>query len=69
MHERIVRFTAGTLVLTSIMLAIIVNINWLFLTGFVGINLIQSSITRWCLLNDILRALKVPNTNSNYKRN
>ncbi len=60
MQERIVRAVAGTLVLISVLLAVYVNVNWLFLAGFVGVNLIQSSITKWCLMNDILTKLGVP---------
>ncbi len=60
MQERIVRAAAGIFILVSIVLAIYVNINWLFLTGFVGLNLLQSSITKWCLMNDILTKLGVP---------
>lgn len=54
MHERIVRAIAGSFVLISIVLAVTVNLNWLFLAGFVGVNLVQSAITKWCLLSDIL---------------
>jgi len=60
MQERIVRAVAGTLVLSSITLALLVNLNWLFLSGFVGLNLLQSSISRWCLMNDILTKFGVP---------
>ncbi|MGQ1786623.1 MULTISPECIES: YgaP family membrane protein [unclassified Saccharicrinis] len=60
MQERIVRAVAGTFILISILLAIYVNINWLFFTGFVGLNLLQSSITKWCLMTDILSKLGVP---------
>ncbi|MCG8580145.1 MAG: DUF2892 domain-containing protein [Bacteroidales bacterium] len=60
MQERIVRAVAGTFVLISVFLAVYVNINWLFLAGFVGVNLIQSSITKWCLMTDILTKLGVP---------
>lgn len=60
MQERIVRAIAGSLVLISILLTLTVNINWLYLTGFVGINLLQSSITKWCLMNVILGKLGVP---------
>ncbi len=60
MQERVVRAIAGILILTSIVLTIYVNINWLFLTGFVGLNLLQSSMTKWCLMNDILTKLGVP---------
>lgn len=60
MQERIVRGVAGFLVSLSIILAITVDINWLFLTAFVGVNMFQSSISKWCLLNDILTKFKVP---------
>lgn len=60
MQERIIRAIAGTLILLSILLAIYVHVNWLLLAGFVAVNLIQSSITRWCLMNDILTKLGVP---------
>ncbi len=55
MKERIVRAVAGTLVLTSILLAATVHINWLFLSGFVGLNLLQSSLTKFCPLELILK--------------
>lgn len=59
MINRIIRAIAGTFVLISILLAVYVNLNWLWFTAFVGINLLQSSITRWCLMEDILRKLGV----------
>lgn len=55
MRERIIRGIAGVMVLISVLLAFYVNINWLFLTAFVGLNLLQSSITKWCLMDDILK--------------
>lgn len=54
MKNRIVRGIAGTFILISILLAIYVNQNWLWFTAFVGANLLQSSITKWCLMDDIL---------------
>jgi len=60
MQERIVRAAAGTMVLISVILSIYVNISWLFLAGFVAVNLLQSSITKWCLMTDILTKLGVP---------
>jgi hypothetical protein len=54
MKNRIVRGIAGTFILISILLAIYVNINWLWFTAFVGANLLQSSLTKWCLMDDIL---------------
>jgi len=55
MINRIVRAVAGTFILISLLLTVYVNQNWLWFTGFVGINLLQSSFTKWCLLEDILR--------------
>lgn len=60
MQERIVRAVAGVLVLASVLLAVYTDVNWLFLSGFVGLNLFQSSITKWCLMNVILSKLGVP---------
>jgi hypothetical protein len=54
MKNRIVRGIAGTFILISILLAMYVNINWLWFTSFVGANLLQSSLTKWCLMDDIL---------------
>jgi hypothetical protein len=59
MKNRIVRAIAGTFILTSLLLAIYVNQNWLWFTAFVGANLLQSSITKWCLMDDILTKLGV----------
>ena len=53
--EDMIRVIAGSLVLISLALAHYVNPNWLWLTVFVGANLLQSSFTRWCLMEDILR--------------
>jgi len=59
MRERIVRAVAGTFVLTSITLAYFININWLWLGVFVGVNLLQSSFTKFCPLENILNVLGV----------
>jgi len=59
MKNRFVKGIAGTFILLSLMLAIYVNINWLWFTAFVGANLLQSSITKWCLLEDILKKFGV----------
>jgi len=54
MKERIVRAVAGTFVLASIALSYYVSINWLWLGVFVGVNLLQSSFTKFCPLELIL---------------
>ena len=59
MKNRIVRAVAGTFILISLLLAIYVNQNWLWFTAFVGANLLQSSITKWCLMEDILDKLGI----------
>ena len=59
MKNRIIRAIAGSFVLISILLSIYVNQNWLWFTVFVGANLLQSSITQWCLMEDILDKLGV----------
>jgi hypothetical protein len=55
MNEKI-RLIAGTFILLSLALAYWVSPWWLLFTAFIGVNLIQSSVTRWCLMEDILRA-------------
>ena len=59
MRERIVRAVAGSLVLISIVLAFNVNIQWLWLGVFVGANLLQSSFTKYCPLELILKQMKI----------
>ena len=54
MRTRIVHAVAGIFVLTSVLLAIFVHINWLGLAAFVGLNLFQSSITKFCPLEFFL---------------
>ena len=61
MRNRVVRGIAGSFILISLILAIYVNINWLWFTAFVGANLLQSSITKWCLLEDILKKFGISN--------
>lgn len=53
--ERIVLAVAGSFVLISAILAATVNINWLWFTGFVGVNLLQSAFTGFCPLATILK--------------
>jgi hypothetical protein len=59
MINRVIRAIAGSFILISLILAIYVNINWLWFTAFVGVNLLQSSITKWCLMEDILKKLGI----------
>lgn len=65
--NRIVRTLAGTFILLSLALGVEASplfhsVNWLWFTVFVGANLLQSGITRWCLMDQILAKLGVPTT-------
>jgi hypothetical protein len=55
--ERIVLAVAGTFILLSVLLAVYVNINWLWFTAFVGANLLQSAFTGFCPMATILKKL------------
>lgn len=57
--ERYVRAIAGTMILASLALGRWHSSYWLLFTAFVGLNLLQSAFTRWCLMEDILRWLGV----------
>jgi hypothetical protein len=57
--ERYIRIIAGTFVLVSLALGTWVNHYWYLFTAFVGVNLFQSGITKWCLMEDILRKVGV----------
>ncbi|MFT6795282.1 MAG: hypothetical protein ACJART_000414 [Maribacter sp.] len=53
------RVIVGTMVLISVVLSVYISINWLWFTVFIGVNLIQSAFTKWCLLETILLKLGV----------
>ncbi len=57
--ERYIRRIAGTFILISLALGHYVSPYWFLFTAFVGLNLIQSSFTKWCLMEDILAKLGV----------
>ena len=57
--ERYLRGVAGTFVLLSILPAHYHSHYWLLLTGFVGLNLLQSAFTNWCPMITILKKLGV----------
>lgn len=52
--ERIIRLVAGIFVLSSLSLGWFVNPYWFLFTAFVGFNLFQSSLTRFCPLEMVL---------------
>jgi hypothetical protein len=63
--ERIVRIVAGSFVLVSLALGVegsplFVSPALLWFTAFVGLNLLQSGLTRFCPLELVLRKAGVP---------
>ena len=54
--DRIVMMFAGVVILVSVGLSQIHHIYWLFVTVFVGANLLQASFTGFCPLAIILKA-------------
>lgn len=54
MKERMIKGIAGTMVLTGVALGHYVNEYFYFIDVFVGVNLVQTSFTKWCLLGNIL---------------
>lgn len=55
--ENGIRLMAGSMILISVLLVILVNPWWLLLTSFVGLNLIQSVFTGFCPAANLLRKL------------
>lgn len=56
--ENQIRILAGTMVLISFTLGRYVNPAWLWLSVFVGFNLIQSAFTGFCPAEMILKRLR-----------
>jgi len=59
---QVVRIVAGSFILLSLALGIpgsplFASQWWLAFTAFVGINLLQSGLTKWCLMESILAKL------------
>ena len=57
--ERWIRLIAGMFILVSLGLSQTHSPYWLLFTAFVGANLFQSALTRWCLMEDFLRKIGV----------
>ncbi|MFZ1851746.1 MAG: DUF2892 domain-containing protein [Nitrosomonas sp.] len=55
--DRTVMAFAGTMILSSLLLSQIHSIYWLWLTAFVGANLLQSAFSGFCPLAIVLRKL------------
>jgi len=63
--DRYVRIVAGLMILVTLALAHFTGqadlsqVSWLWLTAFIGLNLFQSGITRFCPLDSILAKMGV----------
>jgi hypothetical protein len=54
--ESAVRAIAGLLVLVGLGLSLL-DLRWLWLVAFVGVNLLQSGLSGWCLLSNVISAV------------
>lgn len=57
---QLTRMIAGSFILISLALGVesspfFMHQGWLWFTAFVGANLLQSGMTKWCLMERILR--------------
>jgi hypothetical protein len=57
--EQYIRAIAGTFILISVGLGWFYHRYWFFFTAFVGLNLLQSAFTKWCLMEDILSKMGI----------
>jgi hypothetical protein len=62
--ERGVRLMAAIMVLLSLTLAHFFSLYWLWLTAFVGLNLLQSAFTNWCPAMTMLRKIGLKDAGS-----
>jgi len=53
-NDNVIRRFAGVFILLSVTLGVWVNPWWFAFTAFIGVNLIQSSITHFCPLEKVL---------------
>ncbi|MGB6724838.1 MAG: DUF2892 domain-containing protein [Terracidiphilus sp.] len=64
--ERAVRLMAGVMVLLSLVLAHYLSLYWLWLTVFVGLNLLQSALTNWCPAMSIFRMMGLRDSGNSF---
>lgn len=62
--EHMIRAIAGCFILGSLALAHWHSPYWLLFTAFVGLNLLQSAFTKWCLMEKILAKMGVAKANA-----
>ena len=55
--DRMVMTFAGVVILASLALSQVHHLDWLWLTAFVGANMLQASFTRFCPLAIMLKKM------------
>ena len=55
--DRLVFLIAGIFILLSLTLSQLHSVNWLWFTGFVGLNMLQAAFSGFCPLAKILKIL------------
>lgn len=55
------RMIAGAMILISLYLAVTYSQQWLWFTAFIGVNLLQSAFTKWCLMMIVLKKIGLKN--------
>ena len=58
------RLIAGIMILLSLLLTQFHSPNWVWFTAFIGINLLQSSFSKWCLMMTILKKIGLKGRNA-----
>jgi hypothetical protein len=58
--ERAILLVVGIVVVGSVLLAVYVDTRWLWLTGLMGVHLIQASFTGMCPVVRLLKRMGVP---------
>ncbi|HKL15790.1 MAG TPA: DUF2892 domain-containing protein [Balneolaceae bacterium] len=53
--KRTMRLFAGSMITGSLILAYFISPYWYLLTLFVGVNMMQSAFSRWCLAEQIIK--------------
>jgi Inner membrane protein YgaP-like, transmembrane domain len=61
MKQTLINRIAGIFIITGVLLGQFINEYFYLIDAFVGLNLLQTSFTKWCLLGDILGACGVKN--------
>ena len=59
MLNKYFRIIVGFMILLMVALTYFVDIKWLWFGAFIGVNMIQSAFTKWCLLESILLKLGI----------